>query len=172
MLFAKAGLHGTVRLRVGTLRMMGIACAEYLLGYASNFLAGKPHALDPEDPCGVDEAVADALARVVEGEILPRLRLLHRPSDRARSAKRQPTAAGKEHLHALLFAPGPVDLNAEVAALLGSDIALETVLLDLLVPAARYLGTLWEEDLCDFLAVTEGLGRLQALTHRVCFGLE
>jgi DNA invertase Pin-like site-specific DNA recombinase len=30
----------------------------------------------------------------------------------------------------------------------------------------------WEEDLCDFLSVTEGLGRLQALTHHVCFGLE
>ncbi len=31
---------------------------------------------------------------------------------------------------------------------------------------------MWEEDTCDFLAVTEGLGRLQALTRRLCAGME
>ncbi|MGH1575106.1 cobalamin B12-binding domain-containing protein [Methylobacterium sp. P31] len=124
------------------------------------------------DACGTDEASADALARVIEGEILPRLRLLRRPPGQARNATRQPTASEKERLHALLLAPGPVDLGTEVAALLGGDMALETVLLDLLVPAARHLGAIWEEDLCDFMAATEGLGRLQTLTHHMCVGLE
>lgn len=84
--------------------------------------------------------MTDALARVVEGEILLRLRRLHRRPDHPRNTTRQPTAAEIQHLHALLLAPGPVDLDAEVAALLGGDMVLDTVLLDLLVLAARQLG--------------------------------
>ncbi|MDQ0443725.1 cobalamin B12-binding domain-containing protein [Methylobacterium persicinum] len=30
---------------------------------------------------------------------------------------------------------------------------------------ARDLGVMWEEDLCDFLDVTEGMGRLQSVLH-------
>ena len=40
---------------------------------------------------------------------------------------------------------------------------IESIYLDLLAPAARYLGEMWEEDLCDFTDVTIGLGRLQVL---------
>lgn len=40
---------------------------------------------------------------------------------------------------------------------------LETLYLDLLAPAARRLGDLWTEDLCDFGDVTVGLCRLQQL---------
>ncbi|MGH1589008.1 cobalamin B12-binding domain-containing protein [Methylobacterium phyllosphaerae] len=109
---------------------------------------------------------------MVEGEILPRLRLLHRLPSRDRSTTRQPTAEETERLHALLLAPAPVDLAAEVALLLGGDMALATLLTALLIPAAHHLGALWEEDRCDFLTVTEGLGRLQVLTRRLCTALE
>jgi methanogenic corrinoid protein MtbC1 len=40
---------------------------------------------------------------------------------------------------------------------------IEAIYLDLLAPAARYLGVLWEEDLCDFTDVTLGLGHLQKM---------
>lgn len=40
---------------------------------------------------------------------------------------------------------------------------LDTLYLDLLAPAARRLGDLWDEDLCDFADVTVGLCRLQQL---------
>jgi len=39
----------------------------------------------------------------------------------------------------------------------------ESLYLDLLTPAARQLGTMWEEDLCDFTDVTVGLIRLQSI---------
>jgi methanogenic corrinoid protein MtbC1 len=39
---------------------------------------------------------------------------------------------------------------------------LETVCLDLLAPAARHLGELWNEDICSFSDVTIGLMRLQS----------
>jgi methanogenic corrinoid protein MtbC1 len=40
-------------------------------------------------------------------------------------------------------------------------LSVERVYLDLLGPAAQYLGLLWDQDLCDFTDVTVGLGRLQ-----------
>ncbi len=56
--------------------------------------------------------------------------------------------------------------DAEVASayarsLRDRGLALETVWLDVLAPAARRLGDLWTEDVCTFTDVTEGLGRLQ-----------
>lgn len=37
----------------------------------------------------------------------------------------------------------------------------ETLLLDVIAPAARALGVQWEQDDCDFTAVTVGVGRMQ-----------
>jgi methanogenic corrinoid protein MtbC1 len=44
---------------------------------------------------------------------------------------------------------------------------VETVLVDLLAPAARELGLLWEDDRCDFLEVTMGVWRLQEIVHEI-----
>ena len=40
---------------------------------------------------------------------------------------------------------------------------MDTLFVDVLEPAARYLGSLWEEDTCDFIDVTLAVGRLQHL---------
>lgn len=112
----------------------------------------------------------EALARLVEAEILPRLMLAHRAAPRRPA--RAPSPEEVERFSALLLAPGPVDPDLQVDALLDGGLPLESLLIDLLAPAARHLGALWEEDACDFLAVTEGLGRLQAVTRRLCARLE
>ena len=44
-------------------------------------------------------------------------------------------------------------------------VPLESILLDLLAPAARRLGTLWETDDVDFFAVSLGLARLQTIVR-------
>lgn len=78
--------------------------------------------------------------------------------------------------HALKFAPipqGAVDLAAmvlredesTVRAHVAEAVAahgLEAVCLDLLAPAARHLGNLWDEDICSFSDVTIGLMRMQS----------
>lgn len=46
-------------------------------------------------------------------------------------------------------------------------VTLEQVYNDLLGPAARRLGVLWEADLCDFAEVTIGLGRLHQLLREL-----
>ncbi|MDP4003793.1 B12-binding domain-containing protein [Methylobacterium sp. NEAU K] len=116
--------------------------------------------------------VPGSLARLVEAEILPRLMLAHRPPGRRARSDRAPSRQEIAAFSALLLAPGPIDLDAEVAALRDGGLPLPRLLLDLLAPAARHLGVLWEEDDCDFLAVTEALGRLQAVSRRLCAQLE
>lgn len=111
------------------------------------------------------------LARLIEGEIIPRLLLAHRddPGEPLRRA-----------LPAGVVAPGeadafaPLTLRLEVFELLGHidavlarGVAIETVLTHLLAPAARRLGEFWEEDICDFVDVTMGLWRIQQLVHEL-----
>ena len=114
----------------------------------------------------------DALTRLVEAEILPRLMLAHRPAARGLPADRAPSAREIADFSALLLTAGPVDLDARVDALRDGGLPLARLLLDLLAPAARHLGGLWEEDAYDFLAVTEALGRLHAVSRGLCAELE
>jgi MerR family transcriptional regulator, light-induced transcriptional regulator len=131
------------------------------------FRETPPARPDPQRP------LPEALARIVEGEILPRLMLAHRPAaGRRAQAGRAPSPQEIAAFSALLLAPGPVDLDAAVEALRDGGLPLARLLLDLLAPAARHLGALWEEDACDFLAVTEALGRLQAISRHLCAELE
>lgn len=121
---------------------------------------------DRDDAEGSDLA---ALALLVEAEILPRLMLAHRQANRAPPP---PPLCDSDALARLLLNPGPFDLGGAVDGLLGCGLPLDRMLLEILAPAARRLGTMWEDDTCDFLAVTEGLGRLQAVTRRLCATME
>lgn len=126
---------------------------------------------DVRQPPPAEEA-PDAIARIVESEILPRLMLAHRRPARRAAAERGPSPEEIAAFSAMLLSPGPVNIEAQAAALRDGGLPLPKLLLDLLAPAARHLGELWEDDACDFLAVTEGLGRLQAIGRRLCVQLE
>lgn len=58
---------------------------------------------------------------------------------------------------------GPDDQAATdyVRSLMDRGVSVDTIYLDLLAPAARQLGHLWEDDECSFIDVTLGMGRLQ-----------
>lgn len=58
-------------------------------------------------------------------------------------------------------------LLAEVDDLLAQGVAVDAIYIDLLAPAARRLGELWEQDQCDFVDVTMGLWRLQEVLHEI-----
>ncbi|WP_298301234.1 cobalamin-dependent protein [uncultured Erythrobacter sp.] len=58
-------------------------------------------------------------------------------------------------------------LLAEVDDFLIKGVPINTIYLDLLAPAARRLGKLWEEDQCDFVDVTMGLWRLQEVLYEI-----
>ena len=111
------------------------------------------------------------LARIIEGEILPRLAIAHREDRRARaSTTRTPTP---ERVGAFASALMESDEQGQwMHALLDEGLSLDVLLLDLFAPAARHLGRLWEEDEANFLDVAVALGRLQSLTRALCARLE
>ena len=54
-----------------------------------------------------------------------------------------------------------------VQSLMAEGLDSEAIFLHLLAPAARHLGYLWDEDMCDFTQVTIGLVRMQQMTLRL-----
>lgn len=111
------------------------------------------------------------LARAIEQEIIPRLMLTHRNPQACQTLpafeERQIGARDVEEFAKLVLSPKEDVAHACVQALRQRGIAIETIYMDLLAPVARYLGSLWEQDLCDFTDVTVGLGRLQQVLREL-----
>ena len=109
------------------------------------------------------------LGRTIEAEIIPRLVMAHGKSAHGKSAApRVPLVATEQARDAVAFADmmlGPDDGRAAACIQSHRDqgTALETIYLDLLVPAARHLRHLWMDDERDFAEITLGLWRLQQL---------
>lgn len=96
---------------------------------------------------------------------LPRPRAPH-PAGTADAALREAPGVRKSEVEALvrlLRTAEEGQAGAYVRSLLATGTALDALYLELLAPAARRLGAMWEEDECDFVEVTLGLGRLQRL---------
>lgn len=108
------------------------------------------------------------MARLIEGEIIPRLLLAHR-AERETAIRAVPTFAPEEPL-----AFAHLTLRLEVFGLLEHveghlqrGVAIESIYLDLLAPSARALGEMWDNDVCDFIDVTMGMWRLQQVIHEL-----
>lgn len=110
-----------------------------------------------------------SLSTLVEREIIPRLVATHsRPAIRVVTTG--PADISPEEVDA--FAPLSLQVEADslldyVEAILQRGVGIDTLLVDLLAPAARRLGEYWEEDRCDFVDVTMGLWRLQEIVHEL-----
>lgn len=118
------------------------------------------------------------LLRTIEGEIIPRLMLAHAqalndPSGPARASAVCDQEQAAE-LTQLILRRDLVTASLYVQARRSAGMSVESVFLDLLAPAARRLGELWEADLCDFTQVTVGLWRLQQIVqeHSAAFQRE
>jgi len=112
---------------------------------------------------------ADSVNTIIESEIIPRLLMAHSAAA-PRSRPRLLRSITSEE--ASRFALLPLRLEAaslleEVDAFIAKGASVETICLDLLAPAARKLGEMWERDECDFLDVTMGLWRLQEVMREV-----
>jgi len=109
------------------------------------------------------------LARTLESDIIPRLLLAHREVATAAYIDRVPGAEPRaEDVAALLGLAMQADLPGALSYLEGlraRGTSIERLYLDLLTPVARRLGVMWEEDLCDFTAVTIGLSCLHQIVR-------
>ncbi|MBC7782139.1 MAG: cobalamin B12-binding domain-containing protein [Proteobacteria bacterium] len=124
---------------------------------------------------GAERRIA-GLVRAIEGEIIPRLMLAHSSNSNAQPRTTlapivRPTV---DHVHALLRhvlgdgTPAAIDF---VQSLTAAGVPLESVYLDLLSPAARQIGRMWDADLCSFTDVTVALWRLQEVMHELGMAL-
>jgi methanogenic corrinoid protein MtbC1 len=114
------------------------------------------------------------LVQTLEREIIPRLVQAHRnPSHLAVV----PVAVAWPDLRTvarLTYANDELVLRRLLHDLRAGGCAIERLYVELLAPAARELGLMWEDDLCDFTDVTVGVGRLQQLLRELspAFGAE
>jgi methanogenic corrinoid protein MtbC1 len=109
------------------------------------------------------------LAQVVAERIIPQLMRLHTevlPEALSIDAVVEALAPSISDISGLAHIVLGDDLEAAaryVLALRDQGLAMETLFLELLEPAARHLGHLWDNDECDFIDVTLGVARLQKL---------
>ncbi len=111
------------------------------------------------------------MARLIEGEIIPRLLLAHLADRDAatRAQTGQPAfARGEPTAFAHMALRFDVhQLLAQVESHLQNGVAIDCIYLELLAPTARVLGDLWDNDVCDFVDVTMGMWRLQQVIHEL-----
>lgn len=141
--------------------------------FMSAFGSGSSNA-KPDTDCGQEgeggfDECKGSLRSVIESQIIPRLLQAHRSLD-ASNAQAFHTAYAENPEQVEAFATLCVDASPEGASNLVKQLQSEgasndDIFLKLMAPAARLLGTWWEEDKTDFTVVTLGLLRMQQMTH-------
>lgn len=116
------------------------------------------------------------LARAIELEIIPRLMLAHKQIRASQHVSGSGVRAITE-AEVVDFAAITVRHDCSVAqafaeALISQGASYDQLFVELLAPAARKLGELWESDYFSFSDVTIGLSRIQQLVHEVGPGLD
>ena len=112
-----------------------------------------------------------SLLSVIESQIIPRLMDAHpgqglQTSD-GPAASRQFTEAELEVFSTICLSNDPEESLQHVKNIIAQGVSLESIFLDLITPAARWLGRQWEEDKMDFTAVTHGLMRMHQITRNL-----
>lgn len=126
----------------------------------------------PKAPFSIDKKPANSdaaerqrrLASVISQEIIPRLMLIHhkvlKPCEREANVLTPSEIEGLAHL---VLGPDVQAAANYVLRLRQRGLPLDVLYVELLEPAARLLGKMWDDDRCDFVDVTLGVARLQEL---------
>lgn len=104
----------------------------------------------------------DRLARMVGAAIVPRLLSLHHHIQPPPLSE-LPSEAEITELAHLVLGPDIEAAIAYVTVLRERGLSMEMLFVQLLQPAAQHLGKMWDNDECDFIDVTLGVGQLQLL---------
>ena len=112
-----------------------------------------------------------SLMEILESQIIPNLLKVNESASPFFSTDRVRTNLPTQEEIAR-FAQLCIESDADapdtfVQSLIAEGLASDTIFLHLLAPAARHLGYLWEDDICDFTQVTIGLVRMQQMTLRL-----
>ena len=149
--------------RVDTQTLLGILMSEF------NGLGGQSHGFTQRG--NMQEECKDSLLAVIEKQIIPRLLNAQQFFHASTKVLNMdgPAEAQPEFLpftqHCIKG--DPLNANAVVDALMARGVTHDRIFLELITPAARHLGVLWEQDLCDFTQVTCGLALMHQITYRL-----
>ncbi len=114
-----------------------------------------------------------SLYSIIESDIIPRLlnyqntdsfAFLDLPSSRA-----LPSTTEIQEFAMMCAFDEEIASQEFINKMLKEGLSKENIFLDLITPAARYLGLQWELDGMDFYQVTHGLARLHTVTHSIGF---
>jgi len=109
------------------------------------------------------------VVRTIKTQIIPKIVLALRkaPTPKAAEPAAQESSSPVEQFAALALGDKEDAAFAYVEELVAQDVPVESIFLDLLAPAARHLGSLWESDATDFANVTIAVSRLQRMMRRL-----
>lgn len=111
----------------------------------------------------------ESITSVIESEIIPRLLMAHNSGAPDADCVRPGLIDGAD-LNRFALLPLRLEaagLLAEIDALIARGASVEAICIELLAPAARRLGEMWDRDECDFIEVTMGLWRLQEVMREI-----
>lgn len=109
------------------------------------------------------------LARIISNDIVPRLLRLHTevvpdaPSIDALIGAMRPSSTEIDALAHIVLGDDLEAAATYVTIMRDRGLSMEMLYVELLEPTARHLGEMWDNDECDFIDVTIGVGRLQKL---------
>jgi len=125
----------------------------------------------PAAPARQAWALPDDVAETIQSQVVPRMLVAHRVGalspGQVREASEALEGPDVDRLVALLTGAHDAETDLFVDALLQRGVTSEAIYLDLLAPAARQLGELWSDDLCDFVVVSVALGRMQRILRNL-----
>lgn len=106
------------------------------------------------------------LVRRIRTEIIPKIVVALRtiPSPKPIEAFQDDTLNSRAFA-ALVIGESEEAVTRFVDNLVAQGVKTEAIILDLLTPAARHLGGMWETDATDFASVTLGISRIQRILH-------
>jgi methanogenic corrinoid protein MtbC1 len=131
-----------------------------------------PRTSSSTDASGHQEECKRSLTEVIETQIIPRLVQAHRvalPDANAPTAGPGISPKQLASFVALSKSSSSSETTQFIDELLHQGVTTDRIFLELIAPAARQLGVMWEQDLCDFTEVTCGLVRMHEITHRLGF---
>jgi methanogenic corrinoid protein MtbC1 len=122
-------------------------------------------------PRSANDECKDSLQKVVEEQLIPRLLSSQNYSARLSAqdisdSNPEPFPEFNEFTQACREGDS-LKVNKIVDALVDQGVVHERIFLELITPAARHLGALWDKDLCSFTEVTCGLALMHQVTYRL-----
>lgn len=125
---------------------------------------------------GIPSECQSSILSIIESEIIPRLLKAEQVDtsqpNRAPASREMPSPQEIETFVNLCISHDQHVAQAFVNRMLAEGLNTEHIFLELITPAARYLGDQWESDGMDFSQVTHGLVRLHAIAHEIGFAYQ